>query len=54
MNILYDTCNDVTITLDATRALIGYVIGFDDIFYEIPYTLSMTDCGLNEFYLTDE
>ena len=54
MNIWYDTCNDVTITLDATKTLISYVIGFEDIIYEIPYTLSMTNCGLNEFNLTDE
>ena len=38
-------CERSTITLTKTRSEIGYVLGFSDAIYEIPYTIDTEDCG---------
>ena len=38
-------CERSTITLTNTRSEIGYVLGFSDAIYEIPYTIDTEDCG---------
>lgn len=38
-------CERSTITLSNTRSEIGYVLGFSDAIYEIPYTIDTEDCG---------